>query len=242
MGKDLSLKLLERGEIPPRYQRNIGTIGLEGQKKLLNARVAIVGAGGLGGFVIESLARYGVGCLKIIDGDEFAAHNLNRQLLATESNLGVNKAIAAAKRVLDINSDVYAVPINKMLTAKNAPELLTGMDVVVDALDSINSRLVLAQAAKKLNLPLVHGAIAGFTGQVTAILPNGTGLEKLYQDASIADKGIELTLGTPATTPALAANFEAQEVIKILTGVGEILAGKLLYFDTELNIFEILQF
>jgi molybdopterin/thiamine biosynthesis adenylyltransferase len=242
MSKDLNLKLLAGGEIPPRYQRNIGTIGIDGQKKLLEAQVAVIGAGGLGGFVVEALARYGVGCLKIIDGDEFAPHNLNRQLLATEHNLGMNKALAAAQRVAAINSDVCVISVKEMFTEENAADLLSGVDVAVDALDSIHCRLILAEAAKKLKLPLVHGAIAGFTGQVTTIMPQGPELNKLYQTASTANTGIEIILGNPPTTPAIAANIQAQEVVKILTGIGEILEGKLFYFDTELNIFEILNF
>lgn len=235
-----NVKLLENGEIPTRYLRNIGTIGIEGQLTLLKAKVAIIGAGGLGGHNIELLARQGIGYLRVIDGDEFAGHNLNRQLLATEGNLGENKALAAACRVAEINSDVYVDAIPQMLTTANAEQLLKGMDIVVDALDSISSRLLVSKTTGKLGIPLVHGAIAGFTGQVTTLLPGDIGLEKIYKVTAGADKGIETILGNPAATPALAAAIQAQEVIKFLTGTGELLHKRLLYFDTELNIFEIL--
>lgn len=239
MTQNHSIELLEQGEIPERYQRNIGTIGIAGQLRLLKAKVAVVGAGGLGGNIIELLARQGVGYLRVIDGDGFAAHNLNRQLLATEENLGVNKAKAAACRVAAINSDVDVESIPQMLTKENAENLLHGIDVVVDALDTISSRLLISQITRKLKIPLVHGAIAGFTGQVTTLLADDIGLEKIYKISAGSDKGIEISLGNPAATPALAAAIQAQEVVKLVTGIGEVLHKKLFYFDTELNIFEV---
>lgn len=240
MTRHKTMELLEKGEVPERYLRNIGTIGIEGQLRLLKAKVAVVGAGGLGGNIIELLARQGIGYLRIIDGDSFAAHNLNRQLLATEGNLGSNKATAAVRRVVEINSDVYGEGISQMLDEENADQWLSGMDIVVDALDNISSRLLLSKTTRKLGIPLVHGAIAGFTGQVTTLLPGDIGLEKIYKVTAGSDKGIELVLGNPATTPAFAAAIQAQEVVKILTGVGELLHKRLFYFDTEFNIFEIL--
>ncbi len=239
MAKNHSIELLEQGEIPERYQRNIGTIGIDGQLRLLKAKVAVVGAGGLGGSIIELLARQGVGYLRVIDGDGFAAHNLNRQLLATEENLGVNKAKAAALRVAAINSDVEVESIPQMLAEENAEHLLQGMDIIVDALDTISSRLLVSRVTRKLKIALVHGAIAGFTGQVTTLLADDIGLEKLYKVSAGSDKGIELSLGNPAATPSLAAAIQAQEVVKLVTGIGEVLHKKLFYFDTELNIFEV---
>ena len=240
MSRLKTMEMLESGKIPERYLRNIGTIGIEGQLKLLKAKVVIIGAGGLGGHIIELLTRQGIGYLRIIDGDRFAAHNLNRQLLATEGNLGVNKAMAAAQRVAEINSDVYVESIPQMFDEENSEKLLSGMDVVVDALDNISTRLLLSKMTRKIGIPLIHGAIAGFTGQVTTLLPGDIGLEKLYRVTAGSDKGIELSLGNPASTPALAASIQAQEVVKILTGIGELLHKRLFYFDTELNIFEIL--
>ena len=239
MARGNSLILLHNGEIPERYRRNIGTIGIDGQKRLLEARVAVVGAGGLGGTIIELLARQGVGFLRIIDGDSFEPVNLNRQLLATERTMGMNKAVSAAARVAEINSEVETHAVPAMFNEDNAKELLSDMNVVVDALDTINCRLLLCRMAQKLKIPLVHAAIAGFTGQVGTILPTRPGLEKLYKTTS---KGIETVLGNPAATPALAAAIQSQEVVKLLTGMGETLSHKLLYFDTELNIYELLHF
>lgn len=241
MGRRAALEMLANGQIPERYQRNIGTIGIQGQKSLLNAKVVIVGAGGLGGNIIELLARQGVGYLRVIDGDSFVAQNLNRQLLVNEHNLGTNKANAAASRIADINSDVYVEAVPQMLSAENAQELLAGMDVVVDALDNLTGRLLMIKAAQQLGIPLIHGAIAGFAGQVTTVLPTNQGLEKIYKNASDSDNSIERMLGNPAATPALAAAIQAQEVVKILTGVGEILSGRLLHFNTKLNLYRIFE-
>jgi len=240
MTREDSLALLARGEIPERYKRNIGTIGIDGQKRLLKARVAIVGAGGLGGTIIELLARQGVGFLRIIDGDSFELVNLNRQLLATERTMGMNKAVSAAARVAEINSEVETHAVPAMFNEDNATELLSDMNVIVDALDTINCRLLLCRMAQKLKIPLVHAAIAGFTGQVGTILPTGPGLEKLFKTTGSSETRIETVLGNPAATPAVAAAIQAQEVVKLLTGVGETLSHKLLYFDTELNIYELL--
>ena len=241
MSSESSLEMLELGRVPERYQRNMGTIGIAGQIRLLQSKVVVVGAGGLGGTVIELLARQGVGYLRVVDGDTFADHNLNRQLLSTQFTIGHGKAVAAKERVAAVNPDVTIEAVDVMMNEENADSLLVGMDVVVDALDNIAGRLILARAAKKIKIPMVHAAIAGFTGQVTTLLPGDAGLERLYKNADGANKGIEIVLGNPAATPALAAAIQVQEVVKLLTGVGKTLNGQLLYFDTEHNLFELLK-
>ncbi|MDF2633232.1 MAG: UBA/THIF-type binding protein [Pelosinus sp.] len=233
-----SLELLANGQTPERYLRNIGTIGLAGQERLLKSRVAVVGAGGLGGLVVELLARMGVGYLKVIDGDVFALHNLNRQVLSTEQNMERNKAQIAAQRVKSINSDVQVEPVAEMLDESNGERLLKGMDVVVDALDTFSSRMLLGRVTAELKIPLVHAAIAGFAGQVMTVMPGDKSFDNLFRSKPPANRGIETTLGNPAGTPALAASLEVQEVVKILTGTGEPIRNKLLYFDTQYNLFE----
>lgn len=240
MAKAAAIEQLRGGCIPERYLRNIGTIGVTGQLKLLQAKVAVVGAGGLGGTLIELFARQGIGHIRVIDGDTFAAHNLNRQILATEKSLGEKKAIAAAARVAEVNPDVEVEVVADNLDAANAEQLIAGVDVVADALDSIETRLLLSRRCRSLGIPLVHAAIAGFSGQVTTILPSGPGLDEIYRCASDTGRGAEKVLGNPPPTPALAAAIQAQEVVKIITGVGETLSGRLLIFDTEYNIFQII--
>lgn len=238
MSAEESLEMLSTGQTPERYWRNIGTIGIDGQVQLLKSRVAVVGAGGLGGTVVELLARMGVGFLKVIDGDCFALHNLNRQVLSTKNNIGHNKAQAAAERASIINSDIQVEPVLEMLNESNGEMLLQSMDVVVDALDNFSGRILLGRITSRLEIPLVHAAIAGFCGQVMTVMPGDKSFEQLYRIKPHSDRGVEVILGTPAATPSLAASLEAQEVIKILTGYGEPIRNKFLYFDTQSNVFK----
>ena len=238
---ECSLSELSAGRIPLRYLRNAGTIGVAGQLKLLQAKVAVVGAGGLGGHVIELLARLGLGNLTVIDGDCFDETNLNRQLLASMQTMGVNKATAAAARVAAINPEVRISPFPCRLTEENAGELLAGADVIVDALDNYSSRRILLAAARQLQIPVVYAAIAGFTGQISLVLPTDPSVRQLLQQPLAEDRGVEAALGNPATTPAVAAALQVQEVVKWITGTGPVLSGKLLYFDLERNWFELIE-
>ena len=229
----VELAALEARVLPARYQRNLGTIGWDGQRRLLASTVAVVGAGGLGGYVVEGLARAGVGGLIVVDGDVFEEHNLNRQLLCTEALLGRSKAEVAAERVRQVNGAVEVRPIVAMLSADNAPQLLAGADLVVDALDTLPARFVLARAAREAGIPLVHGAIAGFVAQVTTIFPDDEGLALIYGRGKLPEKGIEVIYGNPAGTPMLCAAWQVQEAIKVLVGLGEPLRRRLLTIDCE---------
>lgn len=240
--RDVELAALDCGVVPARYARNLGTVGLEGQAKLLRATVAVVGLGGLGGYVVEALARMGVGTLILIDGDVFEEHNLNRQLFGTLENLGIEKAQAACGRVARVNAAVEPICHARSLTEENLPELLAGADVVVDALDRLPTRLMLQDGAKELGIPMVHGSIAGFLGQVTTILPGDRGLHALYGDGQgLPAQGLESELGTPAATPMAVAAWEAQEVVKLLTEQGELLRNRLLVIDMETGTSQVLQ-
>ncbi|BCV23570.1 molybdopterin-guanine dinucleotide biosynthesis protein B [Gelria sp. Kuro-4] len=230
--REVERAALTAGIIPGRYLRNVGTVGISGQLRLLNATVAVVGCGGLGGLVVELLARMGVGTLVLVDGDVFEDNNLNRQLLCTEADLGKPKVMAAYERVLAINAAVEVRCHETRLTKENAAFLLGGADVVVDALDNLPSRFVLERAARRLQIPLVHGAIAGFLGQVLTIYPDDPGLAELYGPEGSRERGVEVETGNPAATPALVAAYQAQEVVKILTGAGEPLRRRLLYIDS----------
>lgn len=240
--REVELTALDRGVVPERYLRNIGTIGVAGQAQLLRSAVAIVGLGGLGGFVAEALARMGVGRLILVDGDIFEEHNLNRQLLSAEAQLGAHKATVAEKRVAAVNSAVATEARAVTLTRENLPRLLGGADVVVDALDRLPTRLMLQDGVQPLGIPLVHGSIAGFLGQVMTILPDDPGLHALYGTGDdLPAQGLEAEIGTPAATPMAVAAWEAQEVVKILTGRGELLRHRLLVMDMESGSIELLQ-
>lgn len=240
--REVELAAMETGIVPWRYLRNLGTVGLEGQAKLLRATVAVVGLGGLGGYVTEALARMGIGRLILIDGDVFEEHNLNRQLLSGESTLGTGKVQAARRRVAEINGAVEVTGHAVRLTRENLPRLLEGAEVVVDGLDRLPTRLLLQAGAQALGIPMVHGSIAGFLGQVMTILPGDPGLRSLYGEQNeLPEQGLEAQLGTPAATPMAVAAWEAQEAVKILLGRGELLRHRLLVMDMETGTVEILR-
>jgi len=211
--------ILEAELLPARYQRNQQMISTAQQLQLFKSKVAVVGCGGLGGYILEELARLGVGQIVAIDPDVFEEHNLNRQLLATIERLGTSKADAAVQRIAEINPAVRVYPINDAFGSKNGGEMLDGVDLVIDAVDNIPARLDLAEVCTQLNIPLVHGAIAGWYGQVVTVYPGDGTLQKLYANWS-GGKGIEAQLGNPSFTPAVAASLQVAEACKVLLGQG----------------------
>jgi molybdopterin/thiamine biosynthesis adenylyltransferase len=231
--KEVEITALKHGVIPWRYLRNIGTIGLDGQVKLLQSTVAVVGAGGLGGTIVELLARQGLGHLIIIDDDCFTEDNLNRQIMSTERNLGEYKTAVAAKRARVVNSAITVTTFLERLTGENAQKLLSGARIVVDGLDNLSSRLAVEQACRQLAIPYVHASIAGFSGQLMTIFPEDVGLSSVYGSSSntILEKGIETKTGNPSTTPALLAVLQVQEVVKIITGTGKPVRNQILLVD-----------
>ncbi len=232
--REIEILALREGIVPERYQRNLGVFSLEEQIKLRQSKVAIIGSGGLGGTVLELLARVGIGKLVIIDKDVIVESNLNRQIIARETNLGKQKVKAALKRIKEINSSIQVKAYATFVNADNVKELVKGTDVVVDALDNLPSRFIIQEACRGLKIPLVHGAIAGFNGQLMTIFPEDKGLELIYGNRNdLPEKGSETKLGSPTVTPAIIATLEAQEVIKILLKRGNLFRNRLLYLDLE---------
>ena len=230
--RDIEAAALEAGIRLERYARNFRTIDAEGQLRLHRSRVLIAGCGGLGGHIVEELARLGVGSLVLVDPDVFEASNLNRQILATIADLGRPKVEAARARVASINPAVRVEAYVERLAALNAEALLAGADCAADALDSIPDRLMLEKACAGHGLPMVHAAIAGPYVQATTVVPGSGSLRRLYGEGS-PPKGIETELGNPAYTPAIAASIEVAEIVRILVGQAPALAGVLLHFDLE---------
>lgn len=218
---------LDKGIVPCRYNRHIGSIGIDGQKKLLESKVVVVGLGGLGGFVCEHLARAGIGKITVIDPDVFDQTNLNRQLLANNNNIGKKKTAEAKKRIKKINPAVEFKGYSKLFS--QVPKAVwSNADLVFDCLDNIQDRILLAQMCSKADIPMVHGAIAGWFGQVAVIWPDSKILDKIY---SAQTEGLEKQFGTPAFTAATAASIMTAAGIKVL--LGKITKGqpKILCFD-----------
>jgi molybdopterin-synthase adenylyltransferase len=206
---------------------------------LRSKRVLVVGCGGLGGHIIEQLARLGIGFITAIDGDTFTESNLNRQLLSRIDNMGKSKALTAREHIKNINPDVKLTPIHDFLDEGNAEEIIQGHDVICDALDNMSTRLLVQKYAEALKIPMVYGAIAGWYGQVTTIFPGDNIIGSIYHGSN---KGIEQELGNPSFTPALVASIEVSEVVKILTGKGQLLRNRFLMINTldhEYEVFDL---
>ena len=230
---------LENGLFPARYQRNRNMISTQEQLTLFRSKVAVIGCGGLGGYVIEELARLGVGHIVAIDPDIFEEHNLNRQILSTPATLGKAKVEAALDRVAEINPAVTVTPVKDAFCLANGLELLAGVQVAVDALDSISYRLELAEVSGAAGIPMVHGAIGGWYGHVATQLPGDSTVQNIYRHW-VEGKGIEQQLGNPSFTPAVIASLEVAEVCKILLGKGELLRDRKLSIDLlEMEVHEI---
>jgi molybdopterin/thiamine biosynthesis adenylyltransferase len=215
------------GILPARYARNRNTISIDEQRMLFQSRVAVVGCGGLGGYIIEELARIGVGHITVIDPDSFEEHNLNRQLFSKIDTLGQPKVTIAADRIKEVNPAVTLVPVQDAFTGTNGSGLIGKADVVADALDSISRRLELAEVCEKCGIPLVHGSVGGWYGQVTTQFPGEYTLQKIYSRYG-GERGIEKELGNLSFVVPLIASVEVSEIVKILLGVGSTLRGKML--------------
>ncbi len=220
-----------------RYKRNMNTLSPEENEKLRGFKVCVVGCGGLGGYVIEMMGRLGIGTITAVDGDVFDETNLNRQLLSTEEILGKSKALAAGERMQKVNSDVKIHPVQTFVTEENCDEIISGHDIVVDALDNMTARRLLELHCERLDIPMIHGAIAGWYGQVSAIMPGDRTLQKIYSPNE--NKGAETELGNPSFSPALVASIEVAEAIKVLLHRGETLQNRLLTIDLLNQAYEI---
>ncbi len=231
---NIYLASLKKDILPYRYIRNLESISITDQLKLMQAKACIVGSGGLGGQVIVLLARLGIGNLTVIDHDVFDETNLNRQALCTTDVIGKSKAETAKEVAERINPAVNVTAFHSKLDDSNASQVLDGSTVIVDALDNIADRFVLESYAKKLNTPLVHGAIAGFEGQIMTIYPGDTGMESIYgkinKNASPAKSPVSI-LGVPTLTPAIIASYQAFEAMKVILEKEDVFRNMLVYLD-----------
>ncbi len=218
---------LEKGHVPLRYRRNIGVLGISGQKKLLEQKAVISGLGGLGGCVLEELGRLGLGRIVGVDPDVFDETNLNRQLLADETNLGSKKIDEAQSRLERINRAVEFIGWAALID-KVPGEVFDEAGVVFDCLDNVPSRLLLSKRCSAQNIPLVHGAVAGWYGQMAVVWPGSGSVEKIYQHHG---KSIDQDLGTPPFTVAVAASLMVAAGIQILIGKTSVAEGRMVFFD-----------
>ena len=209
----------------PRYARNIPALTEEECLLLQKKRVLVVGCGGLGGHIIDQLSRIGVGALRVCDGDVFEPSNLNRQLLSRIPLLGVSKAKAAADHISKVNPDITVEAVETFMTRQKVYSLIEGCDIVLDALDNIPSRRLLAAACAEAGIPYIYGAIAGWVAQAAISMPGDNLIAKLFpQEVEIRDKSVL------SFTPALCASVQVSLCVKLLTG-RPIQTGTVYYFD-----------
>jgi molybdopterin-synthase adenylyltransferase len=230
---------LELGLLPARYQRNRQAISTLQQYRLFRSKAVVVGCGGLGGYIIEELARLGVGNLVLIDSDVIEEHNLNRQILSTAAVLNRPKVEVAAERVMTINPAVTVTALKTVFFHDNGRELVEGADVVLDGLDTIPARMELAQICHDMSIPIVHGAIGGWYGQVATQMP-GEDISPQIFGMTPPIKGIEADYGNPSFTPAVIASLQAAEACKILLREGKCLSRRVLFINLlDMEIIEV---
>lgn len=234
-GYDVEVPKSLTGEQRERYSRHllVPEIGLDGQTKLLESKVLLLGAGGLGSPTALYLAAAGVGTLGIVDDDEVDLSNLQRQVIHTTDRIGVPKVDSAEIAVKGINPDVNVVKYQTRLDASNIMEIIEGYDVIVDGVDNFPTRYLLNDATVRLGIPVVSASILGFDGQLSVFKPHdGPCYRCLYPvppPAELAPScGANGVLGVLPGTMGL---LQATEVIKLVTGAGEPLIGRLLLYE-----------
>ncbi len=234
-----------------RYSRHLvlPEIGPAGQEKIRRARVLVVGAGGLGCPVLMYLAAAGVGTLGIVDDDRVELTNLQRQVLYDESHLGRLKAEAAAGKLSDMNSQITTIPYPERLTSRNALTLFARYDIIVDATDNFPTRYLINDACVLTDKPDVYGAVYRFEGQVS-VFNWGKGTDHRgpnYRDLFPEPPPPELVPGCAeggvlGVLPGIVGALQATEVLKLITGTGEVLSGKVLMLDARTMAFQTIRF
>ena len=215
------------GDEVARYQRQISIFGKNGQEKLKRAKVFVAGAGGLGSSVLAYLTAAGIGRLKVVDNDVVELSNLNRQTLHWDGDIGRKKVASAKEKLGKMNANVELEVISETIDKDTVEELVADSDMIVDAMDNFAARYVLNKAALAKRIPFFHGAVQGFYGQVTTIIPDRTVcLRCIFPEAP--------PLTAPpvvGVTPGVIGCLQAGEVIKYTLGMGELLENRLLIWD-----------
>lgn len=229
-----------------RYSRQtmLPEIGETGQKRLKDAKVMIVGVGGLGSPTALYLAGAGVGTIGLVDDDIVSVSNLQRQVLYTEDEVGSQKALCASMRLASLNKEIQINVHKTRLNKENAKQLIGQYDIIVDGCDNFATRYLINDVCLALDKPYVYGAICGFEGQVSVF---NYGKERknyrnLYPDEETMLRMPPPYKGVIGVTPAITGSVEATEVLKIICGFGEVLAGKLWTIDLrtlQSNIFSL---
>lgn len=211
--------------------------GEEGQEKLKAARVLVAGAGGLGSPVALCLAAAGIGTIRVVDHDVVDLSNLNRQFLHRDADCGRPKVESATDTLLGLNPDISVEPVHETITGDTIRSLAEGTRVIVDAMDNLGTRLLLNREAIRRGIPLVHGAVRGYFGQVTTVIPGETACLSCFLPETM-EKEVFPVIGT---TAAVIGSLQAGEVVRYLLGEGGLLANRLLLYEGHQCRFEEIQ-
>ena len=223
--------------------RQMSIVTRSEQQRFKDAKITVIGCGGIGGETIEMLARMGIGNLVLVDKDAFDLSNLNRQTLASLPDLGLDKSSVASQKVRLINPYVHVDTFNEHVDQENIDKVIGDSDIVIDALDNVLTRVIVSRKAKEKGIPYIHGAIHGTQGQITVFLPNTKSYEEMFNLPSLGKDLTEevmndlknVTSGVPPVigpTPNIIGCLEAFEAYKIITGIGKVtVAPKILTFD-----------
>jgi sulfur-carrier protein adenylyltransferase/sulfurtransferase len=218
-----------------RYSRHllIPEVGIEGQAKLLDSKVLLIGAGGLGSPAALYLAAAGVGTIGVVDFDVVDLSNLQRQVLHGTDRIGEKKVESARRTIQNLNPDVKFVGHEEMLVADNVERIITGYDVILDGTDTFETRYLLNDAAVAANIPVVHASVFRFEGQLTVFQPyEGPCYRCLYPTPPPPELAPGCSVaGVLGVVPGIMGMLQANEVLKLLLGIGDTLAGRLLLFD-----------
>jgi molybdopterin/thiamine biosynthesis adenylyltransferase len=210
-----------------RYDRQIRLLGRDGQEKLKRATIFIAGAGGLGSPISIYLAAAGIGKIILVDNDTVSLSNLNRQILHWEKDLGQKKVVSAYEKLNGINQDIDIEVSSESIDQDNVSDLVGGSSLIIDAMDNYPARYLLNRAAISKKIPFIHGAVSGFCGQATTVIPGESAcLRCIFRDAPMPS-----VFPVIGVTPGIIGMIQAAEAIKYIVGVGELLAGKLLIWD-----------
>ncbi len=212
-----------------RYDRQIliREIGQEGQEKLKRSRVVIAGTGGLGSPIALYLTAAGIGMIRVIDHDQVALSNLNRQILHWEEDVGRKKVDSARAKLRNLNSSAEIQAIAETITEENVSDLVDGCDAIVDAMDNLPTRYVLNRCAIEKNIPFFHGAVNGFEGRAMTVLPGETACLRCMYRGLIPQEKFPVI----GVAPAVIGSIQATEVVKYLVGIGKLLTNRLLVYD-----------
>lgn len=214
-----------------RYARHLvlPDFGEEGQLRLKNGSVLVIGAGGLGSPVCLYLAAAGIGRIGIADGDVVDLSNLQRQVIHDTTRIGMSKAISAARTMEALNPGVVVEPYAEMLTDRNIDRVVSGYDFIIDATDSFAAKLLINDACVRADRPLSHGAIWRYEGHTMTVVPGGACARCLFADEPELSA---VTAGPLGATAGMLGTIQAAEAIKWISGVGQPLVNTLLRFDT----------